>query len=53
MHAFLGPDESLSIIITSDLDYDQEDKLIALFRENKKAIGWTLRDTKGIRTLVV
>jgi len=31
--AFLGPDESFSVIITFDLDRDQEDKLISLFRE--------------------
>jgi len=47
-YAFLGPDESLPVIIASDLDQDQEDKLIALLRENKKALGWTLGDIKGI-----
>jgi len=34
-YAFLGPDDSLPVIITSNLDRDQEDKLIALLRENK------------------
>jgi len=41
-YTFLGPDESLPVIIASDLDQDQEDQLIALIRENKEAIGWTL-----------
>ena len=35
-YALLGPNESLPVIITSDLDRDQEDKLIALLRETRK-----------------
>ena len=38
-YLFLGPIESLHVIITSDLDGDQEEKPIALFRENKEAIS--------------
>ena len=41
-YAFIGPNESLPVIIASDLDGDQETKLIALLRENKEALGWTL-----------
>ena len=52
-YAFLGPDESLPVIIASDLDGDQETKLIALPRENKEALGWTLRDIKGISPSIV
>ena len=37
-YLLLGPDESLHVIIATDLDLDQEDKLIALLRENKEAI---------------
>jgi len=36
-YAFLGPDESLTDIIASDLDWDQEDKLISLLRENNRS----------------
>jgi len=46
-YAFLGLDESLPIIIASDFDPDQEDKLLALLRENKQALGWILGDIKG------
>ena len=35
-YAFIGPDDSLPVIIASDLERDQEDKLIALLRENRK-----------------
>jgi len=40
-YAFLGPDESLPVIIASDLDRDQEDKQITLLRESKEALRWT------------
>ena len=42
-YAFLGSDESLSIIIASDLDWDQEDKLISLLRENKGSFRMDFR----------
>jgi len=38
-YAFLGPDESLPVIIAYDLDRDQKEKLIDFPRENKEAIG--------------
>ena len=38
-YAFLGADESLPILITSDLSRDQEDILISLLRQNKEAVG--------------
>jgi len=47
-YVFLGPDESLPVIIAFDLDRDEEDKLIFLLRENKEVLGWTLGDIKGI-----
>jgi len=41
------------VIIASDLDRDQEDKLIALLRENNEAVCWTLGDMKGISLSIV
>jgi len=52
-YVFLWPNESLPIIITSDLDRDQGDKLIPLLKENKEALGWTLGDIKGISPSIV
>ena len=52
-YAFLGPDESLPVIIAYDLDQNQEDKLISLLRENKEALGWTLGNIKGISPSIV
>jgi len=44
----LGPNETFSIIIASDLIEDQEHKLLKLHREHKEAIGRILGDIKGI-----
>jgi len=52
-YAFLEPHESLPVIIASDLDQDQENKLISLLRENKEALWWTLGDIKGISPSIV
>jgi len=52
-YTFLGPDESLPIIIASNLHREQENKLIALLRENKEALAWTLGDITGISPSIV
>jgi len=52
-YSFLGPDDSFPVIIASDLNRDQEEKLFDLLRENKEAIGWTLGDIKGISPSIV
>ena len=38
-YKFLGPADSLPVIIASDLVDDQEKKLLDVLRENKEAIG--------------
>jgi len=52
-YKFLGPAESLPVIITSDLVDAQEEKLLDVLREHKKAIGWTIKDIQGISHSVV
>jgi len=47
-YSFLGLGESLPVIIASNLDPDQEHKLITLLRENKEAISCTVGDIMGI-----
>nr|XP_009770129.1 PREDICTED: uncharacterized protein LOC104220864 [Nicotiana sylvestris] len=37
-----------SVIISSSLTAEQEDKLIRVLKEHKKALGWTVDDIKGI-----
>jgi hypothetical protein len=52
-YKFLGPAESLTVIIASDLVDVQEEKLLDVLREHKEAIGWTIEDIKGISPSVV
>jgi len=47
-YAYLEDNETLSVIISSALTLDQEEKLIRVLREHNKAIGWTLADLKGL-----
>jgi hypothetical protein len=47
-YAFLGANETLPVIIASDLQKDQEDNLLEVLKEHKEAIGWTMADLKGI-----
>jgi hypothetical protein len=43
----------LPVIIASDLHASQEEKLLDVLREHKEAIGWTIKDIKGISPSVV
>ena len=52
-YAFLGPNESLPVIIVSNLDQDQEKKLLEILRENKEALGWIFGEIKGVSPTVV
>jgi hypothetical protein len=52
-YKFLCPTKSLLVIIALDLVDTQEEKLLDVLREYKKAIGWTIEDIQGISPLVV
>jgi hypothetical protein len=52
-YKFLGPAESLPVIIASDLADSQEEKLLDVLKEHKEAIGWTIEDIKGISPSLV
>jgi hypothetical protein len=52
-YKFLGPAESLPVIIASDFVDAQEEKLLDVLREHKEAIGWTIKDIQGISPSVV
>ena len=47
-YAFLGPKETLPVIIFAELTPTQEASLIEVLQNHKAAIGWTLLDLKGI-----
>ena len=47
-YAFLGPNNTLPIIISSKLDQEQEQQLLQVLKECQSAIGWSIADIKGI-----
>ncbi|KAL4379478.1 hypothetical protein GQ457_02G026980 [Hibiscus cannabinus] len=47
-YAYLGNNETLPVIISSKLQADQEERLIATLRQHKEALCWTIADIKGI-----
>ena len=51
-YAFLGVEETFSVIISSSLESEQENKLLEILRTHKTAIGWTIADIKGISPLI-
>nr|XP_009803998.1 PREDICTED: uncharacterized protein LOC104249301 [Nicotiana sylvestris] len=47
-YAYLGDSDTLLVIVSSDLSKLQEEKLLRVLREHKRALGWTMSDIKGI-----
>ncbi|XP_042457800.1 uncharacterized protein LOC122041967 [Zingiber officinale] len=47
-YAFLGEGQQLPVIIAQNLDPEQEQRLLGILRQHRKAIGWTLADIPGI-----
>ena len=48
-HAYLGASPTLPVIILSYLSQVENEKLLRVLREHKKAIRWCMVDIKGIR----
>ncbi|RDX87720.1 hypothetical protein CR513_30764, partial [Mucuna pruriens] len=47
-YAYLDSEQQLPVIIANSLLQEQEDKLLKVLRQHKKAIGWKLSDLPGI-----
>ena len=47
-YSFLRSNDTLPVIIASDLTPNQEDQLVGVLKEHKEAIGWSIADLKGI-----
>ncbi|KAM2388572.1 hypothetical protein ACFXTH_038002 [Malus domestica] len=47
-YAFLGEDETLPVIISSQLSTEEGEKLIRVLKDHKTAIAWSITDIKGI-----
>ncbi|RDX71081.1 hypothetical protein CR513_49611, partial [Mucuna pruriens] len=48
MYAYLGDEQQFPIIIANNLHQEQEEKLLQVLKQHKKAIGWKLSDLPGI-----
>ena len=47
-YAFLGPNETYPVIVSSELSEDELSKLLNELKKYRKAIGYSLDDIKGI-----
>ena len=47
-YAFLGFQQVKPVIISSELNEEQEKQLLDVLRWNEQAIGWTLADLRGL-----
>ncbi|KAM0992855.1 hypothetical protein ACFX2A_008716 [Malus domestica] len=47
-YAFLGEDETLPVIISSQLTAEEREKLIRVLKDHKISIAWSIADIKGI-----
>ncbi|XP_021751645.1 uncharacterized protein LOC110717300 [Chenopodium quinoa] len=47
-YAFFGENDTLPVIIASNLTPNQEQKLVHVLKEHKIALGWTVANIKGI-----
>ncbi|KAL7596426.1 hypothetical protein Lser_V15G28925 [Lactuca serriola] len=47
-YVYLVQDETLPVIISSQLKDFEEDQLVEVLKEHKEAMGWTIADIKGI-----
>ncbi|XP_021763808.1 uncharacterized protein LOC110728473 [Chenopodium quinoa] len=48
-YAFLGENDTLPVIIASNLTSTQEQKPVQVLKEHKTNLGWTIADIRGIR----
>ncbi|CAM8999186.1 unnamed protein product [Rhodiola kirilowii] len=51
-YIYLGDGETLPVIIKKGLEPNQEERLAAVLKKHKAAIGWTLAEIKGVSPTV-
>ncbi|KAJ9553458.1 hypothetical protein OSB04_017503 [Centaurea solstitialis] len=47
-YVYLGKDNTLPVIISTELSSEEEQRLVNVLEEHKEAIGWTIADIKGL-----
>ena len=45
---YLGENETYPVIVASELQSNEEERLIGVLQKHKSAIGWSIEDIKGI-----
>ena len=50
-YVYLGADSTLPVVISNELSKEQEERLVQVLKEHKKAIGWTIADIRGINSM--
>ena len=51
-YVYLEENEEKSMVISATLTEEQEIKLLKVLKENKRAVGWSISDLKGINPLI-
>ena len=52
-YAYLGDQETFSVIVASNLTNRQEEGLMKILRKHQEAVGWTMTDIKGLSPIIV
>ena len=52
-YVYLDEQETFLVIISSHLNYGQEENLKTILRRHKKAISWTMTDIKGLSLAIL
>ena len=52
-YAYLCEQQTLPVIIASDLTDGQEEDLLTILRKYREAIGWMMTDIKGLSLAIV
>ena len=51
-YVYLEENEKKIMVISTTLTEEQEIKLLKVLKENKRAVGWSISDLKGINPLI-
>ena len=51
-YVYLGENETYPVIVASELQSTEEERLIGVLQKHKSAIGWSIEDIKGISPTV-
>jgi hypothetical protein len=47
-YEFLGPDKTYLVIVSDELSFEENEKLLILLKKHRKVIGYSINDLKGL-----